>query len=78
MLETKKESIDSLLGSINMMGGSSFQNPTVFGTMAALAQKVEDTSLASPPVIDVSPIQAEAEQFRGETKRIQENSKIVH
>jgi hypothetical protein len=49
MLEMKEESVDSLIGSISMMGGSVFQSPTIFGTMAALAAKIEDMDKAAPP-----------------------------
>jgi hypothetical protein len=71
MLEMKTDSVDSRLGSMSVMGVSSFQNPMVFGTMAALARKIEDMQLVGPPTVDFSPIQAELEKFRSETKKIQ-------
>jgi hypothetical protein len=67
MLEMKTDSVDSRLGPMSVMGVSSFQNPTVFGTMAALARKVKDMQLVGPPTVDFSPIQAELEKFRSET-----------
>ena len=70
MLELKAGASEGLLGSISLMRGSSFQSPTVFGTMAALASKLEVMDLAGPPSVDFSPIQAEIEQAKAESKRL--------
>jgi hypothetical protein len=69
MLEAHKKATSSLLGTMSLTGSSSFQNPTMFGTMSALARKVEEMDLAGPPVVDFSPIQADVKNF--ETKRVQ-------
>jgi hypothetical protein len=74
MLEMSKDTTSGLLGSINLMASSSFQNPTVFGTMAALGRKIEEMSLAGPPLVDFSPIIAEVEKFKVETKKVQKLS----
>ena len=71
MLELNKKSVSSLLGSISMMGSSTFQSPTVFGTLSALSRKVEEMDLAPPPVIDLSPIEAKLSAFTEETRRVQ-------
>ena len=71
MLELKSASLVSLLGSVKMMGGSVFQSPTVFGTIAALAAKVGEMDLAGPPLIDLSPVQAEIEKVKADAKKVQ-------
>ena len=71
MLELKKKSTGSLLGSVSMMGALSFQSPTVFGTIAALGQNIEEMDLAAPPLVDFSPIEAKLASFTQETRKVQ-------
>ena len=71
MLELKSDSVSSLVGSIKVMGGSVFQNPTAFGTMAALSAKITEMDLAGPPLIDFSPIQSQVEAAKAEAKKVQ-------
>jgi hypothetical protein len=71
VLEMKEASIEGHLGLMSLMGTSTFQRPTVFGTMAELARKVEEIILAGPPVVVFSPIQTEVEGVRSEGKKFQ-------
>jgi len=71
MLELHKNSAASLMGSISQLSASPFQSPTVFGTLASLARKVEQMSLVGPPIVDFSPMQAEVSRLRQETKKVQ-------
>lgn len=71
MLELNKKSIGSLLGSISLMGSSSFKSPTVFGTLASLSPKVEEMDSAPAALIDFSPIEAKLTSFTEETRKVQ-------
>jgi hypothetical protein len=70
MLEMKKDSVESLLGSISLMGGSVFQKPTIFGTLAALASKLEEKDGMGPPLIDFSPATSEVEKFKADSNAL--------
>lgn len=66
-LEGQQQSASSLLGSLGHLGGSSFQSPTVFGTLAAIGAKVEEMWGAAPPVVDLSPLESKINKLRAET-----------
>lgn len=74
MLEAHKTSTASLLGSISMMSASSFQSPTIFGTLSAIATTVEDMARAGPPIVDFAPIQAELAKLAADTQGVQKLS----
>ena len=50
-----------------MLEALSFQSPTIFGTIAALSQKVEEMDIAAPPLIDFFPIESKLASFAEET-----------
>jgi hypothetical protein len=58
MLDAQQQSATGLLGALAHLGTSPFQSPTVFGSLAAIASKVEAMASAAPALVDFSPIEA--------------------